>query len=391
MQAVDACPDSQIWMLGHTSSTIYDNVIRLIREPPAPGSPDPLAVYRKLIFWKEGARKLIFRDKVIGTAGTKDRGAIGALQGKTISCLYFDEMTLADEDIIDWVDTRLSNPYSKAFGSMNPSHPSHKCKQWIDKAAEGNKDYYALQFMLEDNPYLDEAYKNLIKNSLSGVFFKRNYMGLWCLAEGAIFDFFDRAIHVKQKPPLCAEYWTVGIDDGTSNNFVALLIGVNTGKENQGQHVRWVEKEFVWDIEKRGRALTIAEKVEFVNELIEAYSVKGIYVDPAAAALKLEFRQKGIPVIDAKNDVYNGIQFMTSEMQQGRLIICAECKNTIKEIESYVWDPRYSEKGEDAPFKKDDHCVDALRYALYSHIPSSYDYEKDKKRQQEYWKNRYGK
>ncbi len=25
---VDECPDSQIWMIGHTSTTIYDNAIR---------------------------------------------------------------------------------------------------------------------------------------------------------------------------------------------------------------------------------------------------------------------------------------------------------------------------------------------------------------------------
>lgn len=389
MHAVDQCPDSQIWMLGHTSSTIYDNCIRLLLEPKAPGMPDPLAVFRPFCAWKKGDRALIFRDKEIGTIGAKDAGAAGAIQGKSMSLAYCDEITLYPEYIIDLIDTRLRNPHSKAFASMNPSHPSHKVKQWIDKAAEGNPDYYALQFMLDDNPYLDDAYKNRIKNSLSGIFYQRNYLGLWCLAEGAIFDFFDRKLHTGPVPPRCAEYWVAGIDDGSSNNFACLLIGINTGKSIQDKPMRWVEKEFVWDCKARGRALTMAEKREYVMEFLEPYAVKALYIDPSAAALKTEFRRFGVAVVDADNDVRNGIEFMVSQMHSGFLRVMSECKHTIREIESYVWDPKASEKGEDKPYKKDDHCLDAMRYAMYSHKVAFYDYEAHNKAQQEWMHNKY--
>lgn len=356
MTAVDQCPDSQIWMLGHTTSTIYDNAIRLILEPKAPGLPDPLGIFRPFCAWKKGDRELIYRNKTISTTGAKDSGAVGAIQGKTMSLVYCDEMTLFPEYIIDMIDTRLRNPHSKGFASMNPSHPGHKLKKWIDKASAGNPDYYALQFMLHDNPYLDESYKERIKNSLSGIFYKRNYLGFWCLAEGAIFDFFDRSIHVCSKPPRAAEYWIAGIDDGTSNNFACLLIGISTGMANQTKEMRWVEKEFVWHSKDKGRGLTMLEKAEYLKEFLGDYSLRGIYVDPSAAALKLELRKAGLQVMDADNDVDNGIAFMTSEMFAGRLMICSECKDTIREVESYVWDTKASEKGEDAPYKKDDHC-----------------------------------
>lgn len=358
MQAASICPDSQIWMIGHTSSTIYDNVIRLILEPPAQGVPDPLAIFRPFCVWRKGERKLLFRDKVISTTGAKDSGAVGAIQGKSMSLVLCDEITLYPEYIIDMIDTRLRNKFCRGIATCNPSHPTHKVKGWIDKAAGGDPNYYALQIMLDDNPYLNESYKNRIKTSLSGIFYKRNYLGMWCLAEGAIFDFFDRSIYVLHRPPRAAEYWIAGIDDGSSNNFACTLIGINTGMKDQTKPMRWVEKEFVWDCKIKGRALTMAEKRECIQEFLEPYYVKGLYIDPSAAALKTELRRFGFSVLDADNDVLNGIAYMVSEMQQGRLFVVDDCRYTIREIESYVWDAKSSERGDDRPLKKDDHCFD---------------------------------
>jgi PBSX family phage terminase large subunit len=372
MHAVDRCPDSKIWMIGHTSSTIFDNAVRLILEQPPLDKPDPLGIFRPFCYWKKHDRELIYKEKKISTCGSRDSSSVGRIQGSTMSLVYGDEMTLWGEDFIQTVDTRLSNPWSKGFGSMNPVYPSHILKKWIDQASNGNPDYYALQIMLDDNPFLDQEYKDRIKNSLSGVFYKRNYLGIWCLAEGAIFDFFDRPFHVKEKPPRCAEYWIAGIDDGTSNNFVCLLVGIDSGVKEQIGPMRWVEKEFVWNSRDKGRGLTTSEKAQHVREFLEPYAIKGIYVDPSAAALKLEMRRAGLTVIDAGNDVFNGISTITSYMYNGSLVICSECKNTIREVESYVWDPRASEKGEDAPLKRDDHCIDAMRYAVYTHKVNSY-------------------
>ena len=58
---------------------------------------------------------------------------------------------------------------------------------------------------------------------------------------------------------------------------------------------------------------------------------------------------------------------MTSEMKKGNLFIMEECVDTIREIESYVWDPKAADRGYDEPMKKDDHSTDALRYVLASH------------------------
>ncbi len=366
MHHVHKCPDSQIFMVGHSSETIFQNVIRLILES------DQLSIFRPFCTWFAGKRQLKYMDKTICCLGAKDEGAIGQFQGKTMSLVLCDEMTLYPESIIDMIDTRLSMPHSMGFASMNPAHPTHKVKSWIDKAEQGDKNYYALHFTLDDNPYVDDEYKRRIRDSTSGVFYKRNYLGLWCLAEGAIFDFFDREVHVVPRPPAAAEYWIAGIDYGVSNAFACVLIGVNTGHKTQTGKRLWIEKEYYWDCKKTHRQKINSEFANDIQEFLEPYAVRNIYIDPSALAMKLELQRRGMHVTEADNDVYNGIQFMTSEMGKGNLYVCKDCPNLIKEIEGYVWDAKKSVQGEDAPIKKGDHLIDALRYCIFTHKVTPY-------------------
>jgi PBSX family phage terminase large subunit len=385
MQAVNDCPDSDIYMIGHTSKTIYRNVIKLLFEDPT------LMVFRPFCSWSGGNKnELTFRDKKIHALGAKDEGAVGLIQGLTASLVYCDEMTLYPQSVIEMINSRLSRSHSMGFAAMNPSHPSHIIKQWIDLGLAGDKNYYSLHFNVEDNPFLDADYINMLRNSSSGIFYKRNYLGQWCLASGSIFDFFDRSVYVKPRPPKNAEYWIAGCDVGVTNNFACVLIGVSTGKYDQAGVCRWVEDEYVWDSVKQERQKTMSEYADAVQKFIEPYNVKQLYIDPSAAAFKVELRKRGISCVDANNDVVEGINFTTSEMKKGNLFVCQNCPNTIREIESYVWDPKKAEKGEDAPLKKDDHCLDAMRYAVYTHKVASYDYQEHNKRQQDYWNNRFG-
>ena len=366
LHAVDRCPDSQIWMVGHSSDTIYQNAIRLILES------EQFEIFRPFCTWYAGKRQLKFRDKTISTLGAKDEGSIGGFQGKTFSLVYCDEMTLYPDSIIDMIDTRLSNPHSMGFASMNPSHPDHKIKKWIDKAEAGDPNYYQLHFTLDDNPYVSEDYKQRIRDSLSGLFYKRNYLGLWCLAEGSIFDFFDPAIHIVSRPPRAAEYWIASIDYGAVNPFACLLIGVSTGRYDQSGMQMWVEKEYYWDPKKTGRQKVNSEFAEDVERFLEPYAVKHIYCDPSAESFQLDLRKRGMHVNDANNDVFNGIQKMSSYLRDGKMLVCSECKNLIREIEGYVWDNKAAARGEDRPVKVADHAIDALRYAIMTHKVTVY-------------------
>ena len=362
----DKCPDSQIFMVGHSSETIYENAVKLIFESPQ------FALFRPFCSWSPGNRVLTYKDKRIKILGAKDEGAVGSFQGKTMSLVYCDEITLYPQSIIEMIDSRLSCPWSKGYATMNPTYPDHIIKKWIDLGNEGDKNYYSLHFTLDDNPFVDDDYKNRLKNMSTGIFFKRNYLGLWCLAEGSIFDFFDQKVHVVNRPPAAAEYWIAGIDYGIANACACLLIGISTGQKTQTGKRLWVEAEYYWDCKSKGRQKLVSELANDIYDFLEPYALKAIYCDPSALAMKLELQRKGLHIVDGDNDVYNGIEVMTNEMQKGNLYVLKDCKNLIREIQQYVWDSKKAKMGEDEPVKKGDHAVDALRYAIMTHKVSVY-------------------
>ena len=366
MQAAWQCPDNQIFMVGHSADTIYNNAIRLLLES------EQLSIFRPFCTWYPGKRQLHFRNKTIQTLGAKNEGAVGHFQGLTMSLVYCDEMTLYPDSIIQMINSRLSLPYSMGFASMNPKHPTHILKKWIDAGLAGDKSIYSLHFSIDDNPYIPEEYKEFLRRTSSGIFYKRNYLGEWCLAEGAIFDFFDRTIHVVPRAPRAADYYIAGVDYGISNAFACLIIGVSTGVRNQIGKQMWVEREYYYDSKKTHKQKTNSEFADELEAFLDPYGVRMIYIDPSALAMKVEMRKRGMRVADADNDVENGIQKMTSEMAKGNLLVCAGCKNLIEEIENYVWDDKKSREGVDAPVKKGDHAIDALRYCIQTHKVTEY-------------------
>ena len=163
LQLADLCPDSKIYIVGHTFDTAYRNIVRLIMESTE------FSIFRPFCTWS--GKKLHFKDKIITILSAGDKKAVGNFQGDTHSLTYCDEITLYPESIIDMINSRLSSNHSVGIATMNPSHPDHKIKKWIDEAEIGNPDYYALHFTLDDNPYVSEVYKNNIRDSSSGMFY----------------------------------------------------------------------------------------------------------------------------------------------------------------------------------------------------------------------------
>ncbi len=366
IQEVMVCPGSSIFIIGYSLSTIYQNVIALLFDV------EELNFYKPYCTWSPGSHTLLFLDKKIKCLGAGDEGALGTVQGLTIDLCYCDEMTLYPESVIDMIDSRLSREHSKLYASMNPKQPDHKVKKWIDRAEAGDPDYYSLHFTLHDNIFLPDGYvENLRKNS-SGMFYKRNFLGIWCMAEGAIYDFFDKTLHVRDRPPCAAEYYIAGLDYGTAGTTACVLIGVNTGRATQTGKRMWVEREFYWAVANTSRQKTDAEFVVDIKNFLEPYGVKALYIDPSAASLRLALQRAKLPCIDADNEVLDGIRKTASFIQQGTLSICSACTNLIKEMEAYVWDPQKAKKGEDAPLKVFDHALDALRYVIQTHNVPSY-------------------
>jgi len=320
-------------------------------------------MFASLTTFFPGKNELVIGGKKIACIGAKDEGSIGAIQGGTCDVCYCDEITLYPENIIQMILSRLSNKESILFASMNPSHPDHICKRLIDMAEDDDK-YYALHFSIEDNPFLPDEFIDHLRETFSGLFYKRYFLGEWCLAEGAIFDFFEPRFHVLSEPPCAATGYIAGIDFGIVNPTAAVILGYSFNQAIGGK--LWVEKEYFWDPSKTQRQKTVGELADDLEHFFEDYYPSRVYVDPSAAPLKLQLQRKNIRVMDAENDVLDGINVTTNLMKNGSLTINSCCTNLIREIQGYVWDPKKTALGKDAPIKKNDHCVDALRYTCNS-------------------------
>jgi len=304
----------------------------------------------------------IFNKKVY-VIGANDERSESKIRGSTFAGALVDEITIIPQSFFKMLLSRLSINDAKLFGTTNPDSPMHWLKtDFLDRANE--LDLKSFKFVLDDNPVLSKKYKDSLKAEYKGLWYKRFILGEWVLAEGAIYDFFDTDLHVKPKPPTYAKQYFLGIDYGTTNAFAAVLIGFN----DDHHPAMWVEKEYYWNSREKGFQKTDSEYAIDIQKEFEGYPISLIYIDPSAASFKVELKRKRFAVKEANNDVLDGIRFVGALIAQGDLVICKQCKNLIKEIESYVWDENSVKLGEDKPVKKNDHAIDAMRYVLYSHF-----------------------
>ena len=127
--------------------------------------------------------------------GGKDERSQDLIQGITAAGAFLDEVVLMPESFVTQALARCSVDGAKYWFTCNPEGPYHWFKkEWIDKAKEKNLIY--LHFTMDDNLSLSEETKERYKKNFVGVFYKRFILGLWVIAEGAIYQFF--ADHINQ-------------------------------------------------------------------------------------------------------------------------------------------------------------------------------------------------
>jgi len=307
-----------------------------------------------------GKREIRLWNRTIHVIGANDDRAEGKIRGATFAGALVDEGTLIPEPFFKMLLSRLSVRGSKLFCTTNPDSPFHWMKtDYLDR--EDELDLARFHFVLDDNPALSDEYKNSLKAEYRGLWYQRFIEGLWVLAEGTIFDFFEEDLHMIHFPPKRSQQYVVGIDYGTVNPTYFALIGYDP----DGYPNLWTEKEYVWDSKAHNRQKTDSEYADDLIKFIEGYPISSIRIDPSAASFIAECHKKGIGKIqDANNDVLSGIRFMSQLMTEGTWKICSCCKHLRKEIETYVWDEKAALRGKEQPRKVNDHGVDANRYGL---------------------------
>ncbi len=309
-----------------------------------------------------GKRELHLFGKRVHVVGCDDEASEMKIRGPTFRGAYVDEVTIIPESSFKMLISRCAMGGARIFATTNPDSPYH----WLMRDfLTNNADVATWKFTLEDNPELKPEEKDYLRRQYKGMWYQRFIEGLWVQAEGAIYDMYDEATMVIDYPGHRAQSYIVGIDYGTTNPCAFVLIGINPERYPN----IWVEREYFYDSRAKQRQKTDAEYADDFQRFIEGLRIEGIYIDPSAASFKAELYKRGIEgVFDAENEVIDGIRYVAKLLCQGTLKICGACKEVRREMQSYVWDVKASKTGIERPIKENDHTLDALRYALYTHL-----------------------
>ena len=374
-------PPGLLAITGKSKGTIFDNVLRDMFD----------TVGKRNYSYNRQSGDLVVFGREMKVIGAKDEGSEEYLRGKTLAGALCDELTTMPESFFLQLLNRLSVEGSKLYGTTNPDSPYHYLFldyiTDIDKLKSGMVK--ALHFELDDNPSLSEEYKTFIRGAYSGLWYQRNILGLWVLAEGAIYDMFseDRHVVTRDQLPKVFDKNLIGIDYGTANPTVFMKSGITNHKNRPPTF--WHREEYYHDSKKTGHSKTTSQYkrdlVEFMGgrydkrkQLIQQPDPYKIYVDPSALPLITELRSTscGISltkyVRKGRNEVSAGINSVATLMSLGRYKICKEtCPNCVKETTAYLWDPKKQKIGEDSPIKSHDHTKDAERYEIHSELPAT--------------------
>lgn len=304
---------------------------------------------------------------------------------------YWNEAIEASRSEWEAVMSRLRNfrvPYQQMLGDTNPGPPSH----WINKMAlEGKLN--RLPTSHKDNPVYWDAVKNcwttkgelyvnsILRDSLTGIRYKRLYEGKWVSAEGQVYSEFDPKIHVVPRrniPKGWLRYWA--FDFGYVDPFV---------------WQEWVEDPNTGQLILYRELYHTQMRVSDAAQLIKANSFGvmpyALICDHDAENRATLEKELGFLTLPAYKFIHPGIQAVqqrlrpsirwTSNNDPRPGIVCMEGANiktdpdlvyrhkptcTQDEWESYSWDTKKQDqdKYKDDPIDRDNHGMDAARYAV---------------------------
>lgn len=352
----EEAPPQDLLIVGKTQTSAVRNIVRPLQEL--------IGNACKWFPGRNGGECWIF-DRCCYVVGANDEAAEGKIRGMTCGGALCDEITLWPESFWTMLLSRCSPEESKIFGATNPDTPYHYLKkEYIDVAEELDIDMQLFTFILDDNPFIGEKFKNDLKKEYRGLWYKRFILGLWVMAEGTVYDTFDETIHTILHPPAPANEYVVGVDYGTSNPTTFGLFGIN-------RSVRpwiWLEREYYYDPHKGQRQKDDSELAADFEVWLKNIKPSRVFVDPSAASFKLALqkRKKGYLVLDADNEVLEGIRTQARMLNSGEYAICKCCEQTITDYGAYLWDKNAQKRGEDKPLKQNDHTKDRERYVLHT-------------------------
>jgi PBSX family phage terminase large subunit len=294
-------------------------------------------------------------------------------QGTRLDWVWFDEEPT--EDIYDECLLRTLDNGGFVWGTMTPL----KGKTWIYeriykngklfcKANRRKNDGISIHsWQWADNPFLNEREIIKMEKNFSAEALESRRFGLFADGIGLVFKEFGEKNIVKNVTVSqilkTSVYNGISIDPGYINPTAVLWFAVDADKNI-----------FVIDEYKEsGKSVEQIAEAIYRKSNAAGVPVANVFIDSASTAQTLgepksvaeQFRAYGVPVdTRVEKNVLDGIHRIKSLFQSScferKLFIFEHCVHLIRELRGYFWGDK------DKPVKRDDHCLDALRYFVMS-------------------------
>lgn len=305
--------------------------------------------------------------------------------------VYVQEATELTEEDWEAITTRLRNgkvSFQQLMGDANPWTPTHWLKVRCDKGKTK-----MIRSRHEDNPVLfdpgsgeiTESGKSYMGklDSLTGVRFQRLRRGIWCAAEGLIYEEWDPDVHLHKQIKVPPVSWTryITVDFGYTNPMVVQF----WAEDDNGR--LYLYKELY---QTKTTVDEMAPKILAAMNLRKEPRPRMIICDHDAEGRAVLERELGMSTKAAKKTVEDGIQAVKKRMRvtehdgKPKVFLCenalverdtalSDAKKptcTLEEVVGYIWDrgtvlaQNNGKPPKEQPVKQDDHGMDAMRYMI---------------------------
>ena len=287
-------------------------------------------------------------------------------QGASLDFVWFDEEP--PEDIYNECKMRVLDKSGEIFGTMTPLKGLTFIYNQIYLNEINDPEVFFLFMSWEDNPFLNKKEIDRLSATMSDDEIESRKYGRFSLKDsGLIYTEFDINIHVITPFNIPLDWQdNLSIDPGLNNPLschwyardydgnifvIAEHFAENKTIEYHAQKIKEISSRLNWKINRNGMIESLIDSAANQRTLASQKSVTDL------------FYENGILVNPSVNkDVLAGISKVKSYLKdingKTKLFIFSCCTNLIRELKTYRWN------GSDTPIKKDDHCLDELRYYI---------------------------
>lgn len=281
--------------------------------------------------------------------------AIETLRGQFFDFMVIDEVASMRNFFVNWEEV-LSPTLTDRKGSVMFISTPKGFNHFYDLFNKQNddEDFKSFHFKSSDNPFLPEEELARQKEALPEDRWAQEFEADFRRTEGLVYKEFSRERHIDSQEPKTVVDTILGVDFGYTNPAAQIPIKIDADNHY------WIREEWY----------KVHQTTEQIAEQAMLYKATKVYPDPAEPDRIEILRKYGLNCRDVSKDIAAGVDHVRELFKQNRIHIHPDCKNLIWELETYRYPDKKPEQNEkEVPVKDNDHLLDALRYALYTHKP----------------------